>query len=149
MLALLERIAAHPGDNSIYFLTELVQKLRPAKPHQIDQATANIRTLTQLLQGRHSHAVALRHYLFRVFSARHQTNLYTDTGILSSNGFFTELFQRFSCRILPPAVDESYLRDCLDRILPVNTDYLWMRGAPCAVPGPGRFWRRGRGHGMQ
>ena len=132
MLALLERIAAHPGDDSIYFLTELVQKLRPAKPHQIDQATANVRTLTQLLQGRHSHALALRHYLLRVFSARHQTNLYTDTGILSSNGFFTELFQRFSCRILPPAVDERYLRDCLDRILPVNTDYLWMSGVPAS-----------------
>ena len=132
MLDLLERIATHPENDSIYFLTELVQKLRPAKPHQLDQAVANVRTLTQLLQGRHSHALGLRHYLLRVFSARHQTNLYTDTGILSSTGFFTELFQRFSYRILPPAVDESNLRDCLDRILPVNTDYLWMSGVPAA-----------------
>lgn len=132
MLALLERIAAHPGTDSIYFLTELVQKLRPAKPYQIDQAAANVRTLTQLLQGKHDHASALRQYLLRVFSARHQTNLYTDTGILSSNGFFTELFQRFSYRMLPPAVNDSYLRDCLDRILPVKSDYQWMKGVSAA-----------------
>jgi site-specific recombinase len=132
MLELLERIASHPGSDSIYFLTELVQKLRPGKPHLTDRASVNIRTLTQLLQGRHSHALALRHYLLRVFSARHQTQLYTDTGILSSNGFFTELFQRFSYRILPLAGDEANFHDCLNRILPVNTDYLWMSGVPAA-----------------
>lgn len=67
-----------------------------------------------------------------MFSALHQTNLYTDTGILSSTGFFSELFQRLTYRILPPAVDENSLRDCLDRILPVNTDYQWMSGVPAA-----------------
>lgn len=132
MLDLLERIAAHPGNDSISFLTELVQKLRPAKPHQTEQAIANVRTLTQLLQGKHRHALALRHYLLRVFSARHQTKLYTDTGILSNSGFFTELFQRFTYRIFPPAVNESHLCDSLDRILPVNTDYLWMNAVPAA-----------------
>ncbi len=130
MLALLERIADNPDTDAIDGLTELVRKLRPDKPHQIDQAIANVRTLTQLLQGKESHAIALRHYLLRVFSTRHQSSLYTDTGILSSNGFFTELFQRLSYRMLPPAVDDRYLRDCLDRILPVNTDYLWMSGVP-------------------
>jgi len=132
MLKLLDRIAAHPGNDSIYFLTDLVQKLRPAQPHLLDEAAANVRTFTQLLQGRHSHALALRHYLLRVFAARHQTNLYTDTGILSSTGFFTELFQRFSFRILPPAVDENNFRDCLDLILPLQTDYVWMSGVPAA-----------------
>ncbi|MEQ6342447.1 MAG: site-specific recombinase [Gammaproteobacteria bacterium] len=132
MLDLLERIAAHPDTDVIDGLADLVQKLRPAKPHQIDRAAANVRTLTQLLQGNHSHAIALRHYLLRVFSARHQTNLYTDTGILSSNGFFTELFQRLSYRMLPPAVDDRYMRDCLDQILPAKTDYLWISGVPAA-----------------
>lgn len=132
MLALLDRIAADPDTDAIDALTELIQKLRPAKPHQIDQASANVRTLTQLLQGKLGHAIALRHYLLRVFSARHQANLFTDTGILSSNGFFSELFQRFSYRMLPPAVDDNYLRDCLDRILPSKADYLWMAGVPAA-----------------
>ena len=55
MLNLLERIASHPGNDSIEFLTELVQKLRPAKPDLSDEAAASVRNLTKLLQGRHSH----------------------------------------------------------------------------------------------
>ena len=87
MLPLLQRITAHPDTDSIDGLVELVHSLRPAKPHQVDQATANVRALIQLLQANHSYAIALRHYLLRVFSAQHHTSLYTDTGILSSNGF--------------------------------------------------------------
>ncbi len=132
MLILLERIAAQPDTCSIDNLADIVQKLRPEKPRQIHRATTNVRTFTQLLQGNHSHAVAVRRYLLRVLSARHQTSLYTDTGVLSSSGFFTELFQRLAYRMLPPAVDDNYLRDCLDRILPENTDYLWMSGVPAA-----------------
>ena len=130
MLSFLERIATQP--DTIDGLTDLLQQLRPAKPHQIDQAITNVRTLTQLLQGNHNHAIALRSYVLRAFSLRHQTSLYTDTGILSNDGFFTELFQRLSYRVLPPAVDELYVRDCLDRILPVHTDYLWISGVPAA-----------------
>ena len=130
MLALLERIAANPDTNSIDDLTAVMQKLRPAKPGQLEQASTNIRTFTQLLQGKRSHAIALRHYLLNVFSARNQTRLYTDTGILPSNGFFSELFQRFTYRLLPPAVSDHCLRDCLDRVLPNKSDYLWMAGVP-------------------
>jgi site-specific recombinase len=132
MLALLERIAANPDTNSIDDLTAIMQKLRPTKPHQLEQASSNIRTFTQLLQGKRSHAIALRHYLLHVFSTRHQTKLYTDTGILSSKGFFSELFQRITYRILPPAVSDHCLRDCLDSVLPYKTDYLWMAGVPVA-----------------
>ena len=132
MLSQLERIAANPATATIDGLAAIIQKLRPAKPHQLAQASANIRTFTQLLQGKRSHAIALRHYLLHVISARHQTRLYTDTGILSSKGFFSELLQRFTYRILPPAVNESCLVDCLDQILPTKTDYMWMAAVPAA-----------------
>ena len=130
MLALLERIAANPDTSTIDELTAIMQQLRPAKPHLIEQASTNIRTFTQLLQGKRSHAIALRHYLLHVFSTRHQTRLYTDTGILSSKGFFSELLQRIIYRLLPPAVSDHCLRDCLDRVLPNKSDYVWMSGVP-------------------
>ena len=132
MLSLLERIAANPDTDAIDGLVEIIQILRPAKPHQFDQASSNVRTFTQLLQGKRRHAIALRHYLLRVVSSRHQTRLYTDTGILSSKGFFSELFQRITYRILPPAVKDSCLVDCLDQVLPSKTDYQWMAGVPAA-----------------
>jgi site-specific recombinase len=130
MHALLERITAQPDDNSIDRLAELIHMLRPPGLDKIDVAVSNVRTLAQLLKGNVSHAVALRQYLVTILSTRHQTSLYTDIGILSNDGFFTELFRRLSYRILPPAIDDTYLRDCLDILLSKKTDYLWIRAVP-------------------
>lgn len=133
MLASLKRITAYPDSQSTEELANLVRKLRPAKPQDVEQATANVRALIHLLQDNPDYASALRRYLLRVFSSRHPISLYTDTGILSGDGFFTELFKRLSYRILPPAVDDCYFRDCLDHVLSKNTDYVWMNGVPVEV----------------
>lgn len=130
MHTLLERIADTPGDNDIGLLIELVDALRPAKPDQIAEASANVRTLVKLLNEHPALAAGLRLYLLRVLSTRRQTSLYTDIGVLPSDGFFTELFRRLSYRLLPPAIDDFHLRDCLDYILPNETDYLWIGGVP-------------------
>lgn len=130
MLASLKRIIAHPDSHATDELANLIQELRPSKPHHLDQAIANIRALIHLLQDNPDHARALRHYLLRVFLARNPVSLYTDTGILSGEGFFTELFKRLSYRVLPPVVDDRHLRDCLDHVLPANMDYMWMNGVP-------------------
>ncbi len=89
-----------------------------------------MQALVALLQARPSYAAALRHYLLLLLSTRRQTSLYADIGILSEGGFFTELFRRLSYRVLPPALDERYLLDCLDRILPHSHDYLWIDSVP-------------------
>ncbi|MDP9109138.1 MAG: site-specific recombinase, partial [Pseudomonadota bacterium] len=127
MLTLLEQIAADPDCTAIDRLAALVDQLRPGKSARRNAASAQVRTLTALLQGQPAYAAALRHYLLRVLSKRRHTTLFTDTGILPSDGFFSELFRRLSYRILPPALDDMYLSDCLDRILWSNTDYVWMR----------------------
>lgn len=132
MLSILKRIAADPDTDNIDHLVTLINALRPRKPELADQAAEKVRILVQLLHGEPTQASALRHYLLRLFSTRRQTSLYTDTGILPNAGFFTELFQRLSFRILPPALDEHYLRDCLDRLLPAETDYLWINAVPSA-----------------
>lgn len=127
MLTLLERITAHPASDDIDALAELIALIRPPKPDQGTVATARLRMLAQLLKGNPAHAAGLRHYLLHMLSQRRHTTLYTDTGILPSDGFFTELFRRLSFRVLPPAIDPLYLSDCLDRILCVDTDYQWLR----------------------
>ncbi|CAN5295834.1 site-specific recombinase [soil metagenome] len=131
MFELLERIAAQPDDvNDIDCLIKLVQLLRPARPNDVDSSVVAVRTLLQLLKGNPRHAVALRRYLMRVQSTRRQTSLYTDLGILSSDGFFSELFRRISYRMLPPALDDVHLNDSLDRILYAESDYLWIQAVP-------------------
>jgi site-specific recombinase len=133
MQAILEQIAAAPELDSIDPLVKLVDMLRPGRRHPRQNAGERVQALIALLRAEPRYAAALRHYLLQVLSTRRQTSLYTDVGILSEGGFFTELFRRLSYRLLPPALDERYLLDCLDRILPHARDTVWIDAVPAGL----------------
>jgi site-specific recombinase len=130
MQEILEQIAADPDQDSIAPLTALVAALRPAKNIAPEHAGDRVQLLVALLRSHPGYAAALRHYLLSVLATRRQTSLYTDVGILSDGGFFTELFRRLTYRVLPPALDQRYLVDCLDLVLPLPRDYLWIEAVP-------------------
>lgn len=125
MLAILERI--DPTSTDIDLLVQLVAALRPPHP---DQAATAVRTLCQLLQGQPQQAQRLQQYILSVLGSRRHSSLYTDLGIHSNDGFFSELINRITHSILPPALDDAYLADALDEILYVKTDYLWINAVP-------------------
>jgi len=130
MLSILEHL--DPDSDRIDLLDDLVDRLRPHRARDHDYACAQVRTLTQLLKGHPGQAWALRRYLTRLLETRRHTSLYSDVGILSNDGFFTELKKRIAYRILPPALDELYLSDTLDRVLCRDDDHEWIRAVPTA-----------------
>lgn len=130
MLSILEHL--DPDSDRIDLLVDLVDRLRPRRASDHDYARAQVRTLTQLLKGHPGQAWTLRRYLTRLLETRRHTSLYSDVGILSNDGFFTELKKRIAYRILPPALDDSYLSDTLDRVLCREDDYQWIRAVPNA-----------------
>jgi site-specific recombinase len=129
MLDILERI--DPRSDRIDLLIELVDCLRPRRRHP-SHARAAVRTLTQLLRGNPAQAWALRSYLVTLLEKRRHTSLYSDIGILSNDGFFTELKRRIAWRLLPPALDDLYLSDALDQVLYAEEDHYWIRSVPDA-----------------
>jgi site-specific recombinase len=128
MLDILEQITAERSD--IGLMVELFATLRPRRPYDGATATANVRTLCQLLKGNPAHAVALHHYARNLLAARRHASLYTEIGVLSNDGFFTELRTRIAYRILPPALGNDYLSEALDQIVYKRTDYLWIAAVP-------------------
>ncbi|MDP3668699.1 MAG: site-specific recombinase [Telluria sp.] len=130
MLAILERI--DPRSDHIDLLIELVEQLRPPRRHAGVHARARVRMLTQLLKGNPEQASALRCYLTTLLEKRRHASLYTDIGILSNDGFFTELKHRIAYRFLPPALGDIYLSDAIDQVLYVESDHLWIRAVPSA-----------------
>ncbi|MES2116609.1 MAG: site-specific recombinase [Pseudomonadota bacterium] len=130
MLAILERITAESSD--IGLMVELFNTLRPRRPTDAERAMANVRTLCQLLKGNPTHAAALRAYACRLLAARRHASLYTEIGVLSNDGFFTELKRRIAYRMLPPALGDDYLSDALDQLLCKRSDYLWISAVPAA-----------------
>jgi site-specific recombinase len=129
MLDILERVDPH--SDRIDLLIELVDCLRPRRRH-LGHARAAVRTLTQLLKGNPAQAWALRSYIVTLLEKRRHTSLYSDIGILSNDGFFTELKRRIAWRLLPPALDDLYLSDALDQVLYAEEDYYWIRSVPDA-----------------
>jgi site-specific recombinase len=130
MLEILEKINADSSDNGL--MVELFDTLRPSRATDGVRATANVRTLCQLLKGNPRHALALRTYARNIISSRRHASLYTEIGVLSNDGFFTELKTRISYRILPPPLGNEYLSEALDQIVYKRTDYLWMTAVPIA-----------------
>lgn len=130
MLSTLERIDPH--SDRIDVLVDLVEKLRPRRRTDLAGSTERVRTLCQLLKGNPEQASKLRSYLTRLLDSRRHASLYTDIGVLSNDGFFTELKRRISYRFLPPALGDVYLSDAIDQVLYVKTDYRWIRTVPAA-----------------
>ncbi|MYM37044.1 recombinase [Duganella sp. FT94W] len=128
MLDILERI--HADSNDIGPMIALFDTLRPKRATDGARATANVRTLTQLLKGNLAHANALRDYARNLIASRRHSSLYTELGVLSNDGFFSELRTRIAYRMLPPALGNDYLDEALDQIVYKRTDYLWMRAVP-------------------
>ncbi len=130
MLEILQRINADSAD--IGLLVELFNTLRPRRAGDGERATANVRTLAQLLRGNPAHALALRGYACTLLSSRRHSSLYTEIGVLSNDGFFTELKRRIAFRILPPALGNDYLSEALDQVIYRRTDRLWISAVPAA-----------------
>lgn len=133
MLAILERI--DPDSDRIDLLVDLVDCLRPRNRwvwQKADDPAHAVRTLTQLLKGNPAQAWALRRYITTLLEHRRHTSLYSDIGILSNDGFVTELKRRVTYRFLPPALNDLYLSDALDQVLYDEDDHAWIRMVPNA-----------------
>jgi site-specific recombinase len=128
MLEILEQI--NPESDDIGLMVALFATLRPKRANDGATATANVRTLCQLLKGNPAHALALHQYARKLIATRRHASLYTEIGVLSNDGFFTELKTRIAYRILPPALGNDYLSEALDQIVYKRTDYLWIAAVP-------------------
>ncbi len=130
MLSILERIDPH--SDRIDLLVQLVEHLRPRRARDRYLVGERVKTLTQLLKGNPEQTSRLRSYLTRLLESRRHASLYTDIGILSNDGFVTELKRRAAYRVLPPALGDVYLSDAIDQVLYKDTDYLWINAVPLA-----------------
>ena len=77
-----------------------------------------------LLSKNSEWAEALKKYLLTVLAHYKQVHLYTDMGVLTSEGFAKSLSLRLSWKLLPPAVNSTHLKDILGQIFTQQDDYL-------------------------
>jgi site-specific recombinase len=114
--------------DSIQRLAELVDRLRPSRLDDIAGAERNIRAEAVHLQQNPELGRQLATDLLELLSMPYQTPFYGELGVRSGVGFWLELAQHLSHRLLPPVVNREQLGDVMGLIFRKN-DHAWVSAA--------------------
>lgn len=132
MEIILSAYANEQGDPA-RLLADLIARIRPPKANRPEHAAHAVQALCHVLNSDPAKAAVLREAILRLLGERKPVSLFVDSGIQPSSGFFTEIWRRFSHKLLPAAVDAAYLKDLFALIFPKSSDELWVLAVPDEV----------------
>jgi site-specific recombinase len=127
---LLEPLLAGPCPTSGDRLAAIVRVVRPHGREANEVAESRMRQLLRLLRSRPDLAGALGRYVAGLLASRSQRLLYAESGVLDSAGFLSGLWRRLLGRMLPPAVDETFLRSLVAQVFDRPRDHEWLAAVP-------------------
>ncbi len=107
-------------------LIELIGRIRPADTKNSDEIQHKFEAFYAALLLTPAAASTLQNFTLGLISQYKQTGLYADTGILSLDGFWNQLFQRLGAHFLPLINDESQLQDLVRRVFHQRSDKYWL-----------------------
>lgn len=110
------------------YLVELVKKIRPARPHKIEEAELRFKGLLFQLQQDKSLLFALRKSLLLQFTNSQLSTALTESGIISSRGFVQELLEKLKHKLLPSLQMPHDFLYVISRVFYKKTDYIWVSG---------------------
>lgn len=130
--ALLEDVAQTPADASGARLAGMVALIRTHGRESVEAAESRFHALLRLLAARPELAQALSVYLKTILISRMHRTLYSESGVLANQGFFSGLIDRLLGRMLPPAIDDDFLRDLFSEVFDDADDDAWVAAIPRA-----------------
>ena len=111
-------------------LIELVQWLRPASASAPEKSAEKLDLLIYTLQHDDQHRATLRNYIYRLFESRNSVRAFTELGIPSFRGFFSESWRKMSHKFLPPSYPDDGLMQDLYHVFRKRKDYRWVEHIP-------------------
>lgn len=111
-------------------LEQLVALIRPRRRNDATTAGRRLGLLTDCVAANPEYAAGLRQTLVALLDEHRPIRLFTDSGILADEGFFTGLWRRVGQRLLPPERDLNQLSAVLHRLFPHRDDERWVDGIP-------------------
>ncbi|MDO4579154.1 MAG: site-specific recombinase [Acinetobacter sp.] len=121
-----DQLETTPADLDEQLLIELVNRIRPANTENSEEIQEKFQAFLHALLITPNAANTLQSFVLCLISQYKQTSLYADTGILSLDGFWSQLFQRLGAHFLPLINDQSQLQDLLRRIFHQRSDKYWL-----------------------
>jgi len=114
-------------------VADLLAQIRPEKPEQTDSAIKSIQALCYLVSTDAAKASQLRDAILQLLSAYNPLSLFLIARHSVFTGFFSEMRRRISHKILPEAVDSTYLLDLFSVFFTKTTDEIWVSAVPDSV----------------
>ncbi|PPC95065.1 MAG: preprotein translocase subunit TatB [Methylotenera sp.] len=127
-----QRYSNHP-DPAPQLIAGLVENIRPAKPQHTESAVKAIQALCYQLNQDPEKARILREAILSLLSERNPISLFVVARYSVFTGFFTELYRRFTHKLLPDAIDPSYLIDLFALFFNKPNDDEWVMAVPDAI----------------
>lgn len=131
-LDIIQGLKDNDDPSSAEGLIRIVDAIRPPKKN-LNQASENLKTLIQVLQKHTWEKETLKLYFNHFLHSRHLVPLFTNSGILTNKGFFTEASERINSRILPRSYEDSDHTGIFNEIFHKTWDYLWINEIPYEV----------------
>lgn len=123
-------IRMEKGSIDRLLLIELIQCIRPSSSSDTEKASENLDTLIRILKENERHRSAFKDYVYNLFLSRNSVRAFTELGIQSFRGFFSETWRKISHKILPPSYPEDGLMQDLYHVFRKKYDYRWVEGIP-------------------
>lgn len=121
-------LSLQSGNRSVDYLVELVRKIRPASPGNIEEAEKNFQALLFRLQEDKTLLFSLRRSLLTQFLRTNLTPALTESGLISSRGFVQELSAKLKHKLLPALRRRDDFLYVIERVFYKKKDYLWVEG---------------------
>lgn len=125
----LRNLLLKEAGNSSNVLRKLVGRIRPSIFRPKRKLIQRVQELTSLLQEHDDLRTDLMKHVASVLNG-HSLGLFTESGILSNEGFFPEFFRKIGHVFFPPAPDTNELRDTLNYIFHRRRDHKWVSSIP-------------------
>lgn len=107
-------------------LIELVNRIRPVDSKNTEEIEEKFQAFLQSLLITPNAVSTLQTFVLRVINRYKQTSLFSDTGILSLDGFWNQLNQRIGAHILPMIPDDKSLQELMRRVFHERSDRYWL-----------------------
>lgn len=122
--------AAAIDDPRIAALADLMRCLRPSQARDTAAAAKNVDVLMQKLAEQAPACEALRASALWLLAELNAVHLYTDSGVLANEGFFTSFFNRLWHKLLPEERRGDRLKDVVGVIFSEPDDHVWVGALP-------------------
>ncbi|WP_312088077.1 site-specific recombinase [Acinetobacter variabilis] len=107
-------------------LIQLVERIRPEDSRNTKEIETKFNAFIRALLLTPNAVLTLQSFTLRIINRYKQASLFSDTGILSLDGFWNQLNQRIGAHILPVIPDHLQLQELFRKIFYLRTDKYWL-----------------------